>query len=103
MCTFPNKSDSHGRPIGKVVVFAGSNEHPSSHSTRHDILTSHFKIHEEYWENRGPIYNSNHNDIALVPVYPPFNFRNEHISKIALEGRRQLPRGIDSQTKMLEK
>ena len=97
--------NSNYRGVGEVYVFAGIKDpfnplgHKPGYISQHEILGSHKEIHPDYWKNhpdykKKPLkdkktkievpynYNSDHNDIALVAVYPAFDLNDKDISKI---------------------
>ena len=60
---------------------------------RHTIVN--IKMHPEYHFVHKPKFIAE-NDIALVTVNPPFDLNSRHVSKIALEEKRdQIPKGMN--------
>ena len=108
---YPN---SNYRVAGEIYIFAGIKDpiNPigqTGYISRHEILGGHKVIHPDYWKNhpdykKKPLkdkhtkvevphnYNSDHNDIALVAVYPPFNLNDKAISKISPTSK--IPKGM---------
>ena len=69
------------------MIFAGPDS-TGIFRTEHEIIDT--KIHPKY------VSNDFDNDIAIVTVYPTFNFNHQYftISKIELEMEHQEPKGI---------
>ena len=98
-----------------IYIFAGINDpafNPlgqTGYISQHKILLGHKEIHPDYWKDhpdykKKPLkdkktkievpynYNSDHNDIALVAVYPAFDLNDKSISKISCT--RVVPSGM---------
>ena len=63
------------------MIFAG----PKFSRTQHEIIDT--KIHPEY-----SVHDID-NDIAILTVFPTFNFNHRHFTKIELEMEHQEPKG----------